>query len=144
MPKAPIMKLLFYQLLLIKEKKSVSHYVCLKEDHASEGQQNAFIELVTNKVGGSYEVGSLSSSFNTGKSISHPFCVFERGSTSETCKSQQDVSAKVFSNKGTSYEILTLSAIFDKGKEDQHPVHLRDNKMHLLKLLPIKFPFQLC
>ncbi|XP_019233281.1 PREDICTED: uncharacterized protein LOC109213898 isoform X3 [Nicotiana attenuata] len=137
MPKAPIMKLLFYQLLLIKEKKSVSHYVCLKEDHASEGQQNAFIELVTNK-GGSYEVGSLSSSFNTGKSISHPFCVFERGSTSETCKSQQDVSAKVFSNKGTSYEILTLSAIFDKGKEDQHPVHLRDNKMHLLKLLPIK------
>ncbi|XP_019248995.1 PREDICTED: uncharacterized protein LOC109228298 [Nicotiana attenuata] len=120
----------------------------------SEGQQNAFVEVVSNKVGGCYEVNSLSSSFNTGKSISHPLCVFERGSTSETCKSQQDVSPEVFSNKGTSYEIPTLSAVFDKEKDvghsfcvferDQHPVHLRDNKMHLLKLLPIKFPFQLC
>ncbi|XP_019230428.1 PREDICTED: uncharacterized protein LOC109211349 isoform X1 [Nicotiana attenuata] len=86
----------------------------------SKGQQNASIEVVTNK-GGSYEVSSLSSSFNKEKSISNPFCVFERGSTSETCKSQQDVFPEAFSNKvGTNYEIPTLSAIFDKAKNAGH------------------------
>ncbi|XP_019235659.1 PREDICTED: uncharacterized protein LOC109215991 [Nicotiana attenuata] len=77
--------------------------------------------FIFNAIGGSYEVSSLSSSFNKEKSISNPFCVFERGSTSETCKSQQDVFPEAFSNKvGTNYEIPTLSAIFDKAKNAGH------------------------
>ncbi|XP_016475093.1 uncharacterized protein LOC107796790 isoform X2 [Nicotiana tabacum] len=43
-----------------------------------------------------------------------------KGSTSGTCKGQQDVSPEVISNTGSSHETPNLSTVFDKGKDVGH------------------------
>lgn len=61
----------------------------IREPPSANIQENTF-----------YEINTSTGSCNKGKQIFQPFCVFEKGSTSDTCREQQNVTLEVTTNKG--------------------------------------------
>ncbi|XP_060212763.1 uncharacterized protein LOC132640260 isoform X6 [Lycium barbarum] len=56
-----------------------------------------------------YEVNTLSRSSDKGKNIFQPFCVFEKGSTSNASTGQQNVTPEIVTNKGIRSYFLKMT-----------------------------------
>ncbi|XP_060212762.1 uncharacterized protein LOC132640260 isoform X5 [Lycium barbarum] len=61
-----------------------------------------------------YEVNTLSRSSDKGKNIFQPFCVFEKGSTSNASTGQQNVTPEIVTNKVMSISNMQVDAAMEE------------------------------